>query len=95
VAALSPPPFPEALAYLWDVFERLDAMRRVGFNGLERLAPADVQAGLELFHVKLDPHEVEALVLVDLAMLHPDLERTGEVSKTPPSQDTPWPEPKA
>lgn len=89
IAALTAPAFPEALAYLWELFERLDTMRRVGMHGFERLSPSDVEAGLRLFDWTLDPHEVDALTRLDLMMLYPG---EDEETKTPPSQDAPWPE---
>ena len=71
LAALAGPPFPDLLAGLWDIFERLDAMRAVGFNGLERFTPAHIRDGDTLFGWGLAPHEVEALVALDLATLYP------------------------
>ena len=100
-AALVPPPFPEALAYLWDIFDRLDALRRVGMNGLERLNASDLWAALHLFEWPLAPHEVDALMRLDLATLYPDLgtsdalEADGPVSTIPESQSVAWPEQRA
>ena len=87
IEALDGPPFPEALRYLWTVFEKLDAMRSVGVNGLERFTPQHIQAGVQLFGWRLAPHEVEALVSLDLVTLYP-----GEEETERPGQDVPWPE---
>lgn len=71
---LEGPPFPDDLAELWNIFERLDAMRSVGFNGLERFTPGHIADADRLFGWKLKPHEVEALVALDLVTLYPEAE---------------------
>jgi hypothetical protein len=70
-AALEGPEFPDALGGLWAIFSQLDAMRAVGFNGLERFTPAHIADGARLFGWQLEPHEVEALVALDLVTLYP------------------------
>jgi hypothetical protein len=69
--ALEGPPFPDALDGLWHIFERLDALRGVGFNGPERFTPGHIADGARLFGWTLEPHEVEALVALDLVTLYP------------------------
>jgi hypothetical protein len=71
LAALEGPPFPDALGGVWDIFQRLDAMRAVGFNGPERFTPTHIADGARLFGWTLEPHEVEALVALDLVTLYP------------------------
>jgi hypothetical protein len=90
--ALEGPEFPEALRYLWERFERLDAMREAGFHGPARFSPPFLAAGARLFGWTLAPHEVEALTMLDLATLYPD----PTDRETPePRTDAPWPERKA
>jgi len=87
--ALEGPEFPEALRYLWERFERLDAMREAGFHGPARFSPPFLAAACQLFGWTLAPHEVEALTMLDLATLYP--EPTDR--ETPePRTDAPWPE---
>lgn len=71
IAALAGPAFPEALEGLWDMFQRLHAMRAVGFNGPERFTPSHIADADRLFGWHLAPHEVEALVALDLVTLYP------------------------
>lgn len=83
--ALEGPPFPDALSYLWEIFTRLDGMRAVGQYGFERFTPQHIESGCRLFGWTLAPHEVEALVQLDLATLYP-----GEPDT--PRVQTAWPE---
>lgn len=46
-------------------------MRRYGMNGSEPFTPSDIDAANRLFDWQLQPHEVEALSLMDSAMLFP------------------------
>ena len=71
------------------MFERLDSMRSVGMNGLERFTPEHIRSGAQLFEWDLKPHEVEALVTLDLVTLYP-----GEEEAERADQDGPWPEKK-
>ena len=88
--ALEGPPFPEALRVLWHRFERLDAMRSVGQFGLERFTPGHIMAGAALFGWRFAPHEVEALVRLDLVTMHPEERDEEKPADRPP--DVPWPE---
>lgn len=93
IDALEGPPFPEALLHLWEVFQYLDAMRAVGFNGPERFTPTHIRDGMELFGWTLAPHEIEALVLLDAVILHPKEtkeEKKGE-GEAKPAVQLPWP----
>ena len=74
------------MAHLWEIFERLDAMRSVGQYGLERFTPTHIDAGCRLFGWTLAPHEVEALVSLDVATLYPEEERPVKRAENP------WPE---
>jgi hypothetical protein len=53
------------------MFERLHTMRAVGFNGPERFTPSHVANAAALFGWDLRPHEVDALVALDLVTLYP------------------------
>jgi hypothetical protein len=72
IAALAGPEFPEALHYLWERFERLDAMREAGFHGPARFSPPFLDAAGRLLGWRLAPHEVEALMLLDAVTLYPE-----------------------
>jgi hypothetical protein len=70
-ALLTPPPRPEALDYLLDWADQLAQQRRVGVNGLERLTYQDIEAWARLTGNSPSPLEVEALCVIDAAMLYP------------------------
>lgn len=72
IALLTPPPFPDALAYLWEQFVRLNTMRDVGMNGPKRFTPTLIRDAALLFDWDLQPHEVEALTALDVVTLHPN-----------------------
>jgi hypothetical protein len=86
---LEGPPFPDALSYLWEVFERLDMMRSSGMNGWERFTPTHIINGMRLFDWELHPHEIEAIVALDMATMYPD--ETAEQTVAAPRPDAPWP----
>lgn len=91
IELLAEPPFPEPLRPLWEIFERLDSMREVGVNGLCRFTPMHIDASRRLFGWTLAPHEVEALVMLDLVTLYPEADRAGG-EPTERQPDPPWPE---
>lgn len=72
IAALQGPPFPDVLAGLWDQFAVLDRMRGEGMAGLAPVTLEGIQAARQLFRWRLEPHEVESLHLLDLAIRYPD-----------------------
>jgi hypothetical protein len=91
-AALDGPAFPYALAPLWAVFERLDMMRAAGMNGPERLTPSHIRDASLLFGWRLQPHEVDALVALDLATLHPHTTAAAPSTEPPRAVVPAWPE---
>lgn len=72
LAAIERPPFPEALRSLWEQFQKLNGMRGVTQFGLARLTPGDIDAANRLLRWELEPHEVEALIALDIATLYPE-----------------------
>lgn len=71
IAALEGPEFPEGLYGLWLVFEKLHGSRGAGMHGPERLRMADIHAADALYGWGLAPHEVDALMMLDLVTLYP------------------------
>lgn len=61
---------------MWERFELLNTGRGVGMAGPERLRFTDIAAADRLLEWQLAPHEVEALLQLDLVWLFPDV---GEV----------------
>ena len=66
LARLSGPEFPEELADLWTMFATLSAMRGEGMSGPAPLTAEAIRAGDVLLGWQLHPHEVEALVQLDI-----------------------------
>jgi hypothetical protein len=71
---LEGPEMPEEVAYLWDYLLELDRARRYGFNGPEGLTYVDLDAWCRLTDRVLEPHEVEALMMLDMALRAPPTE---------------------
>ena len=71
LALLAGPAVPVGLAYLWEKFRELDAVRRVGEHGPEPLTWQDIAAWAQLTDQQLAPHEVRALLQLDGAILFP------------------------
>jgi hypothetical protein len=72
IAKLTAPPFPEVLRYLWDWFRTLHTMRGAGLAGPARLTALDIYAANQLYDWGIEPHEVEALNVLDAVTLYPD-----------------------
>lgn len=70
-AQLEGPPVPEGLAYLWDWFWELDAGRAEGFTGPAAFSYQELDAWARLTGRQPSPHEVQALMSIDLAVRHP------------------------
>ncbi len=62
---------PEPLEYLADVFWRLDGLRESDMNGPKRLTVDQIRGAVEMFGWALTPLDVEGLVMLDIAALHP------------------------
>jgi hypothetical protein len=71
IRRLQSPPIPDVLRYLYDWLGELDAARRYDMNGPCLVGYADLAAWAQLTDRHLEPHEVEALLLLDRALLHP------------------------
>lgn len=88
--ALEGPPFPESLGYLYDWFVALSAARREGLNGPAALTHQDIAAWASLMDERPAPHEVEALLLLDLTWR----QAWSEQDATPEADVDPMPAPK-
>lgn len=64
-ATLTPPAFPEALAYLWSWWLDLCAARPEGQHGLAPLTYTDLHAWASLTGAEPTPWEVSALLSID------------------------------
>jgi hypothetical protein len=72
---LAGPPFPDLLAYLWDWFMELDRARTIGMNGPDLLTYQVIDAWARLTGREPWPHEVAALISLDLVTRHPEAVR--------------------
>lgn len=72
MADLRGPERPEALDYLWERFATLDGMRHEGTHGPAPFTPESIAAANVLFCWQLEPYEVEALRMLDVASRHPE-----------------------
>jgi len=68
---LEEPEFPEELAYLWDWHTELSLARGEGFSGAAALTYTDIEAWTRLMDTHPEPHEVQALLILDAAIRHP------------------------
>lgn len=85
---LEGPPVPDALAYLWRWFLKLDAMRTYGMAGPNPLSADIIAAGDRLYGWGLDPLEVDALLVLDRVVRSPgDDDETEPEATEPPA----WP----
>jgi hypothetical protein len=78
MGAVEGPEPPEALAYLWQMFQTLDGMRGVGPNGLLGFTPESIKAADSLLDWRLEPREVLALHQLDMVMRFPDIGKPEE-----------------
>lgn len=70
--ALEGPPFPETLDYLWSLALQLHGRCGATAGGLLPLNHQEIKAFRDNMRVDLDPHEVDALIQLDGALLHPE-----------------------
>ena len=68
---LEGPELPGTLHYLWGWWAELNGTRRVGQWGLEGITYQDIDAWARLTDRRPEPHEVQALIALDRAVLHP------------------------
>jgi len=71
-AKLDGPPFPEELRYLHDWLLQLHGRSGLGFGGIAPLSHQEVEAWARLRDVAPEPHEVEALMVLDGVKRNPE-----------------------
>lgn len=69
--AIDGPDIPEEIEYLWDWFQELERVRGVTEAGLCPIGYTEIDAWRRLTGRVLRPHEVEGLVVLDLATRFP------------------------
>jgi hypothetical protein len=72
VAALDGPPLPESLLYLYEWSVELDEARGYDMNGPRPVSYPDVQAWAQLTDRRPAPHEIRALLALDVVWRFPD-----------------------
>lgn len=70
-ADLSLPPFPELLAYLWQIYLRLRRRASAGFAGAQPIGWADIDSFLRVTGQALLPWELRFLEMLDDTFMHP------------------------
>ena len=68
---LKEPPFPEELAYLWEWLMELSLARGEGWSGAAAISYSDIEAWTRLMDTHPEPHDVQALLVLDAAMRNP------------------------
>lgn len=59
------PPFPLALAYVWDAWSRLRRRTAYGFNGPNPISIEAIDAFIRRTGLRLDPRDIELIEAVD------------------------------
>jgi hypothetical protein len=93
IARLRQPELPESVEYLWGWLIELHGRSGVNMAGLNPLSYGTIEAWARLTGRQPDSLEVEALLMLDAAMLRPDTDRAVEPEAAPPRDDA-WPEKK-
>ena len=70
-AKLAPPPFPDAIAYLYAWLLELDGARDVGMSGLKTFTYPMIESWARLTDQHPEPHEVAALMHLGRVLLYP------------------------
>lgn len=70
---LEGPEFPDELSYLWDWVKELHGQSGVGLSGWLPLTHTTIRDWRENMSITLAPHEVSALLLLDRALLYPEV----------------------
>lgn len=73
IQQLTPPPFPDALAYLWDWFSELAAGLGEGLHGPASLTWVALDAWARRTGTAPRPDEVKALFTLDAVTRNPDM----------------------
>jgi hypothetical protein len=92
IAELAEPPYPETLEYLHGWFGKLNGMRREGMSSIAPFTSGDILAADQLFDWGIEPHEAEALVVLDgawRAALRDDGKKPAERAEEQPTPA--WP----
>jgi hypothetical protein len=90
-AKLDGPPFPDALGYLWQWAMELQGRSGVGMAGLNPLSYGTIMDWATLTDQYPEPHEIEALLILDAVMRAPEPKDQGRAVDEPAPPDTPWP----
>lgn len=95
-AMLKGPAAPPELAYLLELVREVHGRSGVGMNGLAPLTYSTIAHWMRLRDHRLLPHEVDALIMLDLALLHPGEDDPKAAESAPTPKPTPaWPVKKA
>lgn len=76
-ARLDGPPYPAALRYLDEWSQALFGRSGVGMHGMAPLSYSTIADWARLMDVTVQPHEVEALLILDAIRAHPSPSGTG------------------
>lgn len=71
ILALTGPGFPDGMDFLYVWAQELHGRSGVGMNGYNPLTYTTIADWARLKDVDISPHEVDALLYLDGAMLHP------------------------
>lgn len=63
------PEMPEQAAYLWAYFSKLNTRRNNNGFAVQPLLPSEVKAWAELYRIRLDPWELDAIFSLDTLYL--------------------------
>lgn len=66
---LDTPPFPVAVSYIWDAWQRLRSRKGPGFSGHLPIEWSDIDAFMRATKKRLAPWEVEMIEMIDDAFL--------------------------
>ncbi len=78
IKQLEGPPFPEELRYLYEWGIELHGRSGVTMSGLAPLTYTTIDAWCRLTEIALEPREVQALMILDSAMLFPGIDTDEE-----------------
>jgi hypothetical protein len=71
IEGLDPPPFPDCLTYLRDWLFELHGRSGLGMSGAAPLSYATIEYWAKLNDITVQPHEVQALLVLDSVYLNP------------------------
>jgi hypothetical protein len=83
IAMLELPERPETLEYLWAMYESVSAGREYdGMMGARPISWRDIQAWREAMGRYVSPDEAQAMIALDLAVLHPPPAKHAEAEES-------------